>query len=272
MALMFAPMASFYALFLAVPYAYIFWLSFTKYSSTTLFIPEYTIQNYIAVLTDSYYLGLFARTIGLGVFVTCLSLVMCYPLAMMIVASSRRLKSALLVTVITPLLVNVVIRTYTWIVLLGDNGIVNRSLARVGLIDSPLPINGNFVSVALGLVHLSIPLMTLSLVSVMEKLDKGLIEASQSLGASQLRSLLKIHFPLCRAGVGTGSLLVFCTVVSAFVTPQLLGGNKFSTVSTVIYDKFTVSLNWPIGATLVFLLLSINLVVILFHGLVFKDR
>lgn len=267
-----SPIATFYALFLILPYSYILWLSFTRYNSTLLFEPVFTFENYVSVLTDGYYLALLGKTIALGLFVTVATLLMGYPLAMKIVASRPTTKSILLILVLTPLLVNVVVRTYAWLVLLGDNGVINRSLIGLGLISGPLPINGNFISVALGLIHLSLPLMVLSLVSIMEKLDRTLIEAGESLGAGALRILVKLHFPLCLQGVGTGCLLVFCTVISAFVTPQLLGGNQFSTVSTMIYQKFTFSMNWPVGATLVFILLALNFAVILVHGYLFKER
>jgi len=267
-----APIASFYALFLVLPYTYILWLSVTRYNSTLLFEPVFTLENYVSVLTDGYYLALLGKTIGLGLFVTVATLLMGYPLAMKIVSSRPSVKATLLILVLTPLLVNVVVRTYAWLVLLGDNGVINRTLMDIGLISAPLPINRNFISVALGLIHLSLPLMVLSLVSIMEKLDRTLIEAGESLGAGSLRVLMKLHFPLCLPGVGTGCLLVFCTVISAFVTPQLLGGNQFSTISTIIYQKFTFSMNWPVGATLVFVLLSLNFAVILFHGYLFKER
>ncbi len=267
-----APITAFYAIFLLLPYAFMLYLSFTRFNSTYMYDPVLTIDNYRSVLTDSFYLSLLASTIGLGVGVTLITLVMGYPLAMKIVSAPPRLKTFLLVLVLSPLLTNLVVRTYAWLVLLGDNGIINRLLLDIGFIASPLPINRNVVSVGLGLVHISLPLMVLSLVSIMERLDPAIIEAGQSLGAGSLRILRRLHFPLVLPGVGTGSLLVFCTVISAFVTPQLLGGNRFSTVSTVIYQKFTFSMNWPVGATLVFVLLAINGAVIALHGYLFRER
>ncbi|ASP23712.1 molybdate ABC transporter permease (plasmid) [Antarctobacter heliothermus] len=272
MSTLMSPITTFYALFLLIPYCYIFWLSLTRYSSSLLYVPDLGLQNYVGILTDGYYLGLLAQTIGLGLFVTLVSLLMGYPLAMRIVAAGKTAKSVLLILTMTPLLVNVVVRTYAWLVLLGDNGVINKVLSSIGLIDTPLPINGNFISVAIGLVHLSLPLMVLSLVSVMEKLDKGLFEAGESLGASTLKMLVRVHIPLCMQGIGAGSLLVFCTVISAFVTPQLLGGNRFSTISTIIYQKFTFSMNWPVGAALVFVLLALNFAVIMLHGFLFREK
>lgn len=267
-----APLAGFYALFLLLPYGYMLWLSVMRYSAAQFYEPVFTLENYAGVLTDSFYLSLFATTILLGIGVTLATLLMGYPLAMKIVGAAPRTKTLLMVLVLSPLLVNLVVRTYAWLVLLGDNGVVNRFLLDLGLISSPLPINRNFVSAMLGLIHISLPLMVLSLVSIMERIDPSLMEAGRSLGAGSFRLLRKVHFPLALPGVGVGSLLVFCTVISAFVTPQLLGGNRFATVGTVIYQKFTFSMNWPLGATLVFVLLAINAAVIALHGYLFRER
>ena len=163
-------------------------------------------------------------------------------------------------------------RTYAWLVLLGDSGVVNRWLHQVGLTGGPLPLSGNLFSVTVGLVHISLPLMALSLIGVLERIDTALIDAADSLGASRGRVLRRIVLPLSWPGVGAGSLLVFSFTISAFVTPALLGGNRVSTISTLIFEKFTFSANWPVGATLVVVLLVINTGVVLLHGRLFRDQ
>lgn len=267
-----APLTLFYAAFLILPYAYMVMLSFVRFNARTMYDPVPTLENYELVLTDPFYLSLLGSTIGLGVAVTLITLLMGYPLAMKIVSASPRVKTLLLVLVLSPLLINLVVRTYAWLVLLGDKGVINQTLIAIGLIGEPLPINRNFVSVALGLVHISLPLMVLSLISIMERMDRAVLEAGESLGASSFRILTRLHIPLALPGIGAGSLLVFCTVISAFVTPQLLGGNRFSTVSTVIFQKFTFSMNWPLGATLALILLALNGAVIALHGYLFRER
>ena len=267
-----APLTLFYAAFLILPYAYMVMLSFVRFNPRTMYDPVPTLENYELVLTDPFYLSLLGSTIGLGVAVTLITLLMGYPLAMKIVGASPRVKTLLLVLVLSPLLINLVVRTYAWLVLLGDKGVINQTLIAIGLIGEPLPINRNFVSVALGLVHISLPLMVLSLISIMERMDHAVLEAGESLGASSFRILTRLHIPLALPGIGAGSLLVFCTVISAFVTPQLLGGNRFSTVSTVIFQKFTFSMNWPLGATLALILLALNGAVIALHGYLFRER
>jgi len=108
--------------------------------------------------------------------------------------------------------------------------------------------------------------MVISLVGVIERIDRSLPEAAESLGAGPARVLRRVLLPLSLPGIGAGCLLVFCFSISAFVTPAVLGGSRVATVSTVIYDKFTFSVNWPVGATLVMVLLALTLLVVALHA------
>ena len=265
------PVTLFYVGFLILPYVMVLRLSFFRYSSMKLYIQEFTLANYASVLTDPFYLLLMARTIGLGLLVTLITLVLGYPLALKIARAGPGLKSALIAITLSPLLINLVVRTYAWLVLLGDTGVVNRWLQAVGLIGAPLPLGGNMVSVTIGLVHITLPLMALSLIGVLERIDAALVDAAESLGASRGRILRRVIFPLSLPGIGAGSLLVFSFTISAFVTPALLGGNRVSTISTLIYEKFTFSVNWPVGSTLVVMLLVMNLGVVALHGRLFRE-
>lgn len=267
-----APVTLFYLAFLVVPYAMVLRLSFFRFSPTTLYVPGFSLDNYVSVLTDPFYLWLMARTVGVGVLVTLISLLLGYPLALKIVGSRRAMKSALIAITLSPLLINLVVRTYAWLVLLGDHGLINSWLRGIGLIGAPLPLSGNMLSVVIGLVHITLPLMALSLVGILERIEPALIDAADSLGASRARILRRVVFPLSLPGIGAGSLLVFSFTISAFVTPALLGGNRVSTISTVIYDKFVLSVNWPVGATLVVALLALNLGVVALHGRLFRER
>lgn len=265
------PVALFYLLFLVLPYAMVLRLSFFRFSAMKLYVPEFTLANYAAVVTDPFYLILLARTVGLGLVVTVVTLVLGYPLALLIARAGPALKSTLIAVTLSPLLINLVVRTYAWLVLLGDTGIVNRWLQAAGLTGGPLPLGGNTFSVVIGLVHISLPLMALSLIGVLERIDTALIDAADSLGASRARILRRIVLPLSLPGIGAGSLLVFSFAISAFVTPALLGGNRVSTISTLIYEKFTFSANWPVGATLVMVLLVINAGVVALHARLFRE-
>ena len=265
------PVALFYVIFLVVPYAVLLRMSFHRFSSTRLYIPDFTIANYVAVMTDPYYIGLIAHSIWIGILVTAICILLGYPLALKIARSGPTMKSALIAITLSPLLINLVVRSYAWLVLLGDTGIVNTWLLNSGLISSPLGMNGSLVSVLIGLVHISLPLMVISLVGILERIDPALLQAAESLGATRARVLRRVVLPLSVPGIAAGSLLVFSLAISAFVTPILLGGGRVSTVSTVIYEKFTYSVNWPVGATLVMILLVINVGVMAVHGRLFKE-
>ncbi len=266
-----APVTIFYIGFLILPYLMVLRLSLFRFSSMRLYVPEFTLANYAAVITDPFYLGLMARTVGLGLIVTLVSLLLGYPLALKIARAGPAMKSALIAITLSPLLINLVVRTYAWLVLLGDTGVVNTWLRGLGLIGAPLPLGGNLFSVVIGLVHICLPLMALSLIGVLERIDNALIDAADSLGASRGRILWRVILPLSLPGIGAGSLLTFSFAISAFVTPALLGGNRVSTIATLIYEKFTFSANWPVGATLVVVLLVINTAVVVLHGRLFKE-
>ncbi len=256
------PVLLFYSVFLVMPYAVLLRLSFFRYSATRLWVPDLTLANYAAVMSDPFYLALIGRTVLLGLGVTALTLLLGYPLALKTARARPRLKRVLLAITLSPLLINLVVRSYAWLVLLGDAGLVNRGLMALGVTAAPLAIGGNLVSVTIGMVHIGLPLMVISLVGVIERVDRSLPEAAESLGAGPARVLRRVLLPLSLPGIGAGCLLVFCFSISAFVTPAVLGGSRVATVSTVIYDKFTFSVNWPVGATLVMVLLALTLLVV----------
>ncbi len=263
------PLAAFYALFLLAPLAVLLAISLRPFSATELVGTGFTLANYAAVLGDGFYLRLLGGTVLLGLAVALATLVLGYPLALAIVRAGPRLRAALLVVALSPMLVNLVVRSYAWMVLLGEKGLVNAWLAALGL---PLLQAGNMLGVGIGLVHVTLPLMVLSLAGVMARIDPALLEAAESLGAGEWRILARIHVHLALPGIATGALLVFCAAISAFVTPRLLGGNRAATIGTVIYDKFTFSMNWPLGAALVFVLLAVTLAVTAAHARLFAER
>lgn len=135
----FGPALLFYAVFLLLPYAVLLRLSVFRYSARLLYVPDFTLANYAAVMSDPYYLALMGRTVLLGLGVTALALLLGYPLALRIARSPPRLKAVLMAVTLSPLLINLVVRSYAWLVLLGDAGVINRGLMAAGLIAAPLP-------------------------------------------------------------------------------------------------------------------------------------
>jgi len=271
-ALYLAPITVFYLLFLVLPYGLVLRMSFYRFSATTMYVPGFTLANYAAITTDPFYLTLLGRTLWLGFLVTVLCLLLGYPLALKISRSGQRTKTILLVLTLSPLLINLIVRSYAWLVLMGENGVINQRLLDLGVIAAPLPINNNMISVTVGLVHISLPLMVISLVSVLDRIDPRLTEAAESLGAAPGRIIGRILLPLSLPGIAAGATLVFCFTISAFITPALLGGNRVSTLSTMIYSKFIAALNWPVGATLVCILTVVTLLVVQLHTRLFRER
>lgn len=252
------PLFLFYVVFLVLPYLYLLRMSFNTYSPMTLFVETFSLANYEKVLFDGFYLSVVLRTILIGVAVTLVNLLIGYPLAWTIAQAGPKAKNLLLAVVLSPMLVNLVVRTYAWVVLLGDRGVINSWLLDLGIVETPLPIGRGLGMVVIGLAQVTLPLMVLSLVSVMEGLNRQTLEAADGLGSSPWRKFASVIWPLTLPGVSAGSVLVFCFCTSAFITPAMLGGGRVSTVSTLIYEQFTFVLNWPLGSALVFVLLVMN--------------
>jgi putative spermidine/putrescine transport system permease protein len=154
-------------------------------------------------------------------------------------------------------LVSSVVRTYGWIVILGEHGWVNFVLQTLGLSSSPLRLTNNFTGVVIALTEILMPYMALSLISGFGRLEIRYEEAALTLGASPWNTFWRVTFPLCLPGVALGSLICFALTISSFVTPQLLGGGRVFLLSTEIYDGALVTLNWPRAAALSMLLLAL---------------
>jgi putative spermidine/putrescine transport system permease protein len=254
-----APVLVLYVVFLLLPYLNLFGLSFQRYDWMHLVVREFTLENYGRLAEDSFYLRIVAQTILLSLGVTTITLVIGYPTAWKISQASAGMRSLLLAAVLSPLLVNLVVRTYSWQVLLNDFGIINSWLLNAGLIDSPVRLGRNMFAVVVGLTQITLPFMILSLLSVIDGLRKDVLEVADSLGSSPMRKFTEIILPLTLPGIAAGSVLVFCYCNAAFVTPQLLGGGQVSTLATTIFNQFSVALNFPFGATLVIVLLLITI-------------
>jgi putative spermidine/putrescine transport system permease protein len=210
--------------------------------------PGITLANYIRFLGDPFYLGILWATLVLGISVTILATLMGYPVAYGLARSRHRWKTALRLLVVAPLLVSVVIRTYGWIVLLANNGAVNNALLALGFINEPVKFMFTHLGVTIGLLHFGLPVAILSLVGVIETVDRSLEEAARGLGASPLQTFLRITLPLTLPGIAAASMLVFSSAVAAFVIPALMGGPSLIVLPTLIYQQMMDTLEWGFGA------------------------
>jgi putative spermidine/putrescine transport system permease protein len=265
-AIQMAPILVFYVLFLVLPYFSLLETSFYRYDAVRLIVPEFTLVNYVKVLADGFYLRILGLTVFIGLLVTSITLLLGYPVAWKIVCSRPRTKSILFAVLLSPLLVNLVVRTFAWQATLGETGVINTWLLALGWIDHPLPLSRNLFGVVVGLAQITLPFMVLSLVSSMESVGIDILEAAESLGSSPARTFREILWPLTLPGVSAGCILVFCYCTSAFITPSVLGGGRVATIATQIFQQFTFALNWPLGSALVIVLLLTNLVAIAVLG------
>ncbi len=215
-----------------------------------------TLANY-ARLADPLYLRILARSFLMAVATTLLCLVLGYPLAYWIALHGGRSKNVLLFLVVLPFWTSFLVRTYAWIFLLRDTGLINTALVRLGRIDVPLPLLYNNFAVLVGLVNGFLPLMVLPLYASIERLDRTLLEAAADLGARPAARFFRVTAPLTRPGIYAGSVLVFISALGAFLTPDLLGGGKSIMVGTLIQNQFTTARDWPFGAAISLVLMMV---------------
>jgi len=226
----------------------------------------FTANHYVKLVTDSYYLEIIGRTLALGLTVTLLTLVIGYPVAFFLARTTSRWRGWLTILVVFPLLLNLVVRTFGWIALLAQNGLVNQALQMVGIIDTPVKLLFNFAGLLIGLTHIFPQFMILVLIGAIQNIPRDVEDAARVLGASWWTTFTRVTLPLSAPGILSGGILVFVLTISALVTPRLLGGPTYRVMSTLIYDEFLQRLNWPAGSAQALLLTAIVLVLILVSG------
>ena len=229
-------------------------MSFRVPSTSQPYAPGFTVGNYVGALTDVYYLEILWDTMVFGALTTLACLVIAYPVAYHLARSRSRYKGLLYACVLSPLLVGVVIRCYGWIILLANNGLINDSLKRAGLVGTFLPLMYNEFGVAVGLIHVFLPFMILPVLGSIQSIDPALEEAAQSLGASRLKTMWRVVIPLSLPGIQAGTILVFVLTVSSYVIPILLGGYKVMLMSTLVVQQLLDAFLWPFGAALALIL------------------
>ena len=248
------------------PLAFLVPVSFRPYVPGRGIGEGFTGEHYVRFFTDLYYLEIFGRTILLGAIVTTMTLLVGYPLAYFLARTKSRWRSWLTILVVFPLLLNLVVRTFGWIALLANRGLINETLIAVGLIEGPLRLMFNFTGLLIGLTHIFLPFMVLLLVSAIQTIDRSVEEAARVLGASWSETFLKVTLPLSTPGILSGSILVFVLTISALVTPRLLGGPTYKVMSTLIYEQFMSLLNWPRGSAMATILTVVAIAIIALSG------
>ena len=263
-ALLILPSALLFALFFLLPIGLMALMSLLTGNPVVAPHVDVTARHYARIINDPYYLEVIWTTIRIGLWTTLISLGIGYPLAhWMARIKSRAGHALLLMAVLAPMLTGIVVRTFAWITILSDKGVINATLAGLGLISTPLPLMYNELGTTIALVHIYVPFMVLTLTGVIGRIDECLEQAAENLGASPSRAFLEVTLPLSLPGILAGSLLVFALSISAYVTPILLGGFQIMTLPILIYQQISANFNIGFAAALgmVLLLVSFLLVV-----------
>ena len=192
---------------------------------------------------------------------TAVSLLLGYPTAYYMARTTSRLKQAMVIVILFPFLVSAVVRSYGWMVILGTNGLLNQLLLGLGLISEPLKLLNTEAAVIIGMIHLLIPYMILSLVGVLQSIDPNVEYAAYSLGASPMTTFRKVVFPLSTPGIISGCVLVFTMSMTSYVTPKLLGGSKFRMMATMVVQEINVNFDWGAASAISYILLAVILAV-----------
>jgi ABC-type spermidine/putrescine transport system permease subunit I len=206
--------------------------------------------------TVSLYRDVLARTFRISLTVTLACLVLGYPVAYTLATAPRWLAAPLLVLVLVPFWISLLARSFTWLVLLQRNGVVNRLLLALGLTTEPLPLVYNELGVYAGMIHILLPYMILSLYAGMRGIDPTLLRAAANLGATEWQAFRRVYLPLSLPGVAAGSVLLLVLGLGFFITPALLGGGKVTLVAVLIEANIREALNWPLAAALSVVLLA----------------
>ncbi len=267
-ALMLVGPVAFFALFFAGPLALLVVESFVDKSGTA------TPANYTAVLWDGYYWRALGNTFVISLYVTVFSLVAGYPLAYYLVfyVKSRWLKRSIYILLVTPLFTSNIVRAFGWIVILGRRGFVNTTLQSAGVIDAPLDLLYNKSSIVIGLGYILLPVMVLTICSILQNVETSLIDAARDLGARPSVAFVTVTFPLSLPGVLAGSIIVFALSVSAYVIPSILSGGRETMMSMLIFQQYAATFRPDIGATLSIVLLVVTLLLIGISLVLFDTR
>lgn len=244
---------------------------------------NFTIENFVRILNpaDPLYLRIFVRTLIIATITTIISLFLGYPLAFWIASHPPAKRNTLILLLMIPFWTNFLVRTYAWILILRDQGLINtiwtgsihsilltmESIlpwlpleSLIQLSSNPLPLYGTDLAIIIGLVYGWLPDMVLPCYAAIERFDFSLVEAAQDLYANRIQAFIRVIFPLTLPGVIAGSVLVFIPSLGAYVTPDLLGGAKSIMIGNVIYSQFMAARDYPFGAAITFVLMALMLI------------
>lgn len=223
--------------------------------------PDFTLKHYIYFLKTPLYSRVLWITFQISMLSTLSALVVGYPIAYVLRRAKPGIRNFFLLAITLSFMISLLVRNYSWIIVLQRNGVINIVLGALGLIDNPLKILHNKFGVMVGMTHIFVPYIVFPIYSVMMGVDLNLEKAAQNLGASRWQTFWRISFPLSLPGIGAAALLVFIMALGFFITPALLGGRKEQMLSNLIQIQVVDLLNWPFASTMSVILLIATLIV-----------
>jgi mannopine transport system permease protein len=254
-ALLIAPFALLFAGVFLIPVAGLLFSSF--------FDEGFSLENYQRVFSEPLYLQVLLRTVRVAALVALFALLLGYPVAYVMSQLSGWRLTLIVACVLVPLWTSVLVRSFAWIVLLQRNGIVNRTLESIGLIDQPLNLLYTEGAVLIAMTHVLLPFMILPIYGTLRGIDSALAPAARSLGADPLSAFRCVVLPLSLPGVASGCVIVFVLSLGFFVTPALVGGPQTQLISTLISEQISQLLNFPFAGALAMVLVVVTLVIVL---------
>ncbi len=243
-----APLLGLVAVMFAGPLFNIIWLSFTD--------PAPGLSNYAALIEKESLRKLIWTTLRVCLITTALSVVLGYSIAYAMANTTESARQKMMLCILISFWISVLVRTFSWIMLLGRNGLLNNGLIELGLISQPIPFVRNELGVLIGMVHYMIPYAVLPILAAMQGIDARVVQASRNLGASPAQTFWRVYLPLTKQGVIAGALLVFILSLGFYVTPAILGGGKVLMVAEYISVQILVTLKWGTAAMLAVLMLG----------------
>ncbi|MBX3551709.1 MAG: ABC transporter permease [Pseudolabrys sp.] len=219
--------------------------------------PGFTVENYETVLLSPLYWEIYAKTMGAAALVTALCAILGYPVAAHLARARKSLQPILFFLIAAPLLINTVVRSYGWLLMLGRKGVVNTILEQLGIIDQPLALSANYIGLIVGSTQVFLPFMILSVAASLQGIDRRYLESADILGASPVYRFITVELPLAAPGLVAGSVLVFSLMLGAFVTPLMLGGTAVKYLSISVYTDALVLFNLPRAIALSMILLVV---------------
>ncbi len=258
---------------LAIP-PYLPTLDFTEgWAGIWRFLQELDFENFTFLTQDELYWRAYLSSVQIALISTVLTLLVGYPIAYGMASAPEHWRATLMMLVILPFWTSFLIRVYSWMGILSNEGLLNQLLQGLGLIDQPLIILNTNTAVYIGIVYTYLPFMILPIYAALEKMDAALLEAAEDLGCSRLTAFWLVTVPLSRQGIIAGCFLVFIPALGEFVIPSLLGGSGTLMIGKVLWEEFFNNRDWPVASAVAVILLLILIIhIILFQRNEQKQR